>query len=49
VQQYRGTLLINSGTWQDQTEFQKRVNVVPEPARVPVVDLATFQPTMLQF
>jgi DNA polymerase II small subunit len=49
VKQYRGTLLINSGTWQDQTEFQKRVNVVPEPARVPVVDLATFQPTMLQF
>ncbi len=49
VEQYRGVLLINSGTWQSQTEFQKRVNVVPTPAQVPVVDLCNFKTILLQF
>ena len=49
VEWYKNVLLINSGTWQDQTEFQKRVNVVPTPAQVPVVDLETFRTTILRF
>ncbi len=49
VKNYKNVLLINSGTWQDQTEFQKRVNVVPMPALVPVVDLENFKTTLLQF
>ncbi len=49
VEWYKNVLLINSGTWQDQTEFQKRVNVVPTPAQVPVVDLATLKTTILKF
>ncbi|MDK2892456.1 DNA-directed DNA polymerase II small subunit [Methanohalophilus sp.] len=49
VEQYRGVLLINSGTWQSQTEFQKRVNVVPTPAQVPVVDMCNFKTMLLQF
>jgi DNA polymerase II small subunit len=49
VEWYKNVLLINSGTWQDQTDFQKRVNVVPTPAQVPVVDLATFRTTILRF
>lgn len=46
---YKSVLLINSGTWQSQTEFQKRVNVVPTPAKVPIVDLSTLKTTLLQF
>jgi DNA polymerase II small subunit len=49
IKPYRGVLLINSGTWQSQTEFQKRVNVVPMPAKVPVVDLSNFKTSLLQF
>jgi DNA polymerase II small subunit len=49
VERYRGVLLLNSGTWQSQTEFQKRVNLVPTPAQVPVVDLSSFRTTLLQF
>lgn len=49
VEWYKNVLLINSGTWQDQTEFQKRVNVVPTPAQVPVVDLETLKTTILKF
>ncbi|WP_406660347.1 DNA-directed DNA polymerase II small subunit [Methanolobus sp. ZRKC3] len=49
VEWYKNVLLINSGTWQDQTEFQKRVNVVPTPAQVPVVDLENLRTTILRF
>ncbi|MGB3907177.1 MAG: DNA-directed DNA polymerase II small subunit [Methanomethylovorans sp.] len=49
VEWYKNVLLINSGTWQSQTEFQKRVNVVPTPAQVPVVDLSTLKTTILKF
>lgn len=40
-QVYRGVFLINSATWQAQTEFQKMVNIVPTPARVPIIDIET--------
>lgn len=49
VGNYKSVLLINSGTWQSQTEFQKRVNLMPTPAKVPVVDLSTLRTTLLQF
>ncbi|AKB38947.1 Archaeal DNA polymerase II small subunit [Methanosarcina siciliae C2J] len=49
VQRYKNVLLVNSGTWQGQTEFQKRVNLMPMPARVPVVDLADFDVKILAF
>ncbi|MDN5320377.1 MAG: polymerase small subunit [Thermococcaceae archaeon] len=38
---YRGVFLINSATWQGQTEFQKMVNIVPTPAKVPIIDIDT--------
>jgi DNA polymerase II small subunit len=37
--QYRGTLLINSGTFQDRTDFQVKQGHVPTPALVPVFEL----------
>ena len=49
VQRYKNVLLVNSGTWQGQTEFQKRVNLVPVPARVPIVDLTDFSYKILTF
>jgi DNA polymerase II small subunit len=49
VQRYKNVLLVNSGTWQAQTEFQKRVNLMPVPARIPVVDLADFDVKILAF
>ena len=38
---YNGVFVINTGTWQAQTEFQKMVNIVPTPARVPIIDVET--------
>lgn len=41
VSEYRGIKLINASTWQSQTEFQRMHNVVPDPARVPMINLGT--------
>lgn len=38
---YRDVIMINSSTWQAQTGFQKMMNFVPDPAKVPVVNLQT--------
>ncbi|WP_456452154.1 DNA-directed DNA polymerase II small subunit [Thermococcus sp.] len=40
-QVYHGVFLVNSATWQAQTEFQKMVNIVPTPGKVPVIDIET--------
>ncbi|MBU0532402.1 DNA-directed DNA polymerase II small subunit [Candidatus Micrarchaeota archaeon] len=37
--QYRGTLVINSGTFQDRTDYQVKQGHVPTPAMVPVYEL----------
>lgn len=40
---YRGTLLVNSGTWQGQTNFQSNMGLEPTPSIAPVVDLSNLQ------
>lgn len=43
VSSYRGTLLVNSGTWQAQTNFQANMGLEPTPSIIPIVDLSTLQ------
>ncbi len=38
---YRGTTVINSGTWQSRTDYQVRLGHVPTPGIVPVFEIAT--------
>jgi len=33
---YRGVMVVNSSTWQSQTEFQRKVNLNPDPGKVAV-------------
>jgi DNA polymerase II small subunit len=40
---YRGTLLVNSGTWQAQTSFQSNMGLEPTPSIIPVVDLSSMR------
>jgi DNA polymerase II small subunit len=40
---YRGTLLVNSGTFQGQTNFQSNMGLDPTPSIVPVIDLSTLR------
>jgi len=49
VSRHRGVILANSGTWQGQTEFQKRMNIQPDPARIPLVDLKTGEVAIVKF
>jgi DNA polymerase II small subunit len=46
---YRGVSLINSGAFQSQTEFQKRMNMYPDPGKVRVFDLSTNHTTIMKF
>ena len=46
---YRGTLLVNSGAWQDTTGYQRKMGLTPTPGRVPIVNLHTMQLTEIKF
>ncbi len=47
--QYRGTLVINSGTFQDRTDYQIKQGHVPTPGQVPVYELKTNRLRTLDF
>jgi DNA polymerase II small subunit len=46
---YRGVLSVNSGAWQEQTDYMRRLGVVPTPSKVPVVNLQTLELTEIPF
>ena len=46
---YRGVLVVNSGCWQEQTDYMRRQGVVPTPGKVPVVNLQTLETTVIPF
>jgi DNA polymerase II small subunit len=46
---YRGTLILNSGAWQNQTEYQRKMGLVPQPGVAPIVDLQTLQVFPMDF
>lgn len=46
---YRGVLVVNSGAWQEQTHYMRRLGFVPTPGKVPVVDLQTMGVSIIPF
>lgn len=46
---YKNTFIVNSGAWQDQTNYQKEKGIVPTPGIVPVVNLATLGCKLIKF
>jgi DNA polymerase II small subunit len=49
VQNYRGTLIVNSGTWQDQTPFQQTMGIMPTSGIAIAVNLSTLRPFQIDF
>lgn len=49
ISRYRGVLLINSGTWQFQTEFQRRLGIKPVPGIAPLLDTEKMEVYKLRF
>ena len=46
---YRGVLIVNSGGWQEQTDYMQKLGLVPTPGKVPVVNLQTLETNVLSF
>jgi DNA polymerase II small subunit len=46
---YRGTQIVNSGAWQAQTDYQRRVGIVPTPGVLTAVNLSTLQVRLINF
>jgi len=46
---YRGVLIVNSGGWQEQTDYMRRMGLQPTPGKVPVVNLQTLETTVIPF
>jgi DNA polymerase II small subunit len=49
TKKYKGCTLIASGSWQDQTPFQNRVNLTPTVGVAPIVDLQTHAVIPIDF
>lgn len=46
---YKGVIVINSGCWQEQTEYMRRLGVTPTPGIVPILNLQTFEMNFISF
>lgn len=46
---YRGIILINSGTFQEETEYQRSLGIKPIPGKVPIINLRTLKGNFLNF
>jgi len=46
---YRGVLVVNSGAWQGQTEYQREMGHIPNPGIVPIVNLQTLEVMPIDF
>jgi len=46
---YRGTLIVNSGAWQAQTDYQRRVGLIPTPGILTAVNLQNLQVQLIRF
>ncbi len=46
---YHGVRVVNSGTWQAQTNFQQSVDLDPDVAYAPILDLDTLDVTLRKF
>jgi len=46
---YRGTLVVNCGAWQAQTDYQKKMGLDPTPGILPLLNLQTLEVHMMDF
>jgi DNA polymerase II small subunit len=46
---HKGVLIVNSGGWQDQTDYMQKLGLIPTPGKVPVINLQTLEITTLSF
>jgi DNA polymerase II small subunit len=46
---YRGVLVVNSGGWQEQTDYMQKLGFKPTPGKVPIINLQTLETSVIPF
>lgn len=49
IESYNGTIIITGSCWQAQTPFEEKVGNIPDPAKVPVINLKTRELKIFDF
>lgn len=49
ISKFKETVILNSSCWQFQTSYQKKYNIVPEIAKVPIINLRDKKGIILDF
>jgi len=49
VEDYRGVMLINASAWQSQTDYQRTMNFMPDPAKAVVVNMKNLMGSVMAF
>lgn len=49
IERYNGVLIITGSCWQSQTDYEEKVGHVPDPCKVPVLNLKTHEIKILDF
>ena len=49
VENYNGTLIITGSCWQSQTDFEEKIGNIPDPCKVPILNLKTHELKILDF
>lgn len=49
IDSYNNVIATNTGTWQFQTDYQEKLNIVPDVGNVPVINLSTYSTEVLSF
>jgi DNA polymerase II small subunit len=49
IESYNGVLIITGSCWQSQTDFEEKVGNIPDPCKVPVLNLKTRELKILDF
>lgn len=47
--EYKGVILLNSGTFQAETDYQQSLGIKPTPGKIPMINLQTLKVKFLQF
>lgn len=49
IEKYNGTLILTSGCWQSQTDYEEKFGNIPDPCKVPILNLKTHELKILDF
>ena len=49
IERYKGTLILTGSCWQSQTDFEEKVGNIPDPCKVPVLNLKSGELKILDF